>query len=548
MAKVAFISIMWHSRFVEELGVEYLTSILRKETNHEVKIFFKFPEESYDVFFQSVIEFEPEIIGISLSHKFTGLEPLYAGASLLKEKLPASYICLGGIFASTNATNIMYKIKEVDCIFLGEAENIITDFVEMIINHQDLSSLNGIVYRCNDGTINILPKKQFILDLDTIPFPARDYMEEDWFKKEPFKMVNLMGSRGCHGHCHFCNVPSMYAVYGTDLKWRGRSIKNILDEIEYLYKEHGVLIFSLNDSSFEDCIPITDGKKRLSMFSQEIINRNLKILWTCCFRAETFKNTKEDIELIELMVKSGLYNLLIGVEAGNKKALNTFSKRATVNDNYEAIKIFENYPVYISKGFIMFTPQSTCSLLSDNLEFAHEIGLDQELIYLTTKAAVFDETPYVNDLQNEGYLSLKYDWENEYPYKWKDDNVRKMAEELQFIRDVYMDELEYTQYYGRNAIIWNRYAEGRFREELQYNQYHVNRLRAEIGTYNYAFIFNCIELCKRGWNIHEYRIIKNKYFDHGFLKVYDEMVLQSKKISRLFRMHGITMTDIIDPK
>lgn len=40
------------------------------------------------------------------------------------------------------------------------------------------------------------------MDLDAIPFPARDYMEEDWFKNDPFKMVNLMGSRGCHGHCH----------------------------------------------------------------------------------------------------------------------------------------------------------------------------------------------------------------------------------------------------------------------------------------------------------------------------------------------------------
>ena len=32
MAKVAFVSIMWHSRFVEELGVEYLTAVLRKES------------------------------------------------------------------------------------------------------------------------------------------------------------------------------------------------------------------------------------------------------------------------------------------------------------------------------------------------------------------------------------------------------------------------------------------------------------------------------------------------------------------------------------
>ena len=62
----------------------------------------------------------------------------------------------------------------------------------------------------------------------------------------------------------------------------------------------------------------------------------------------------------------------------------------------------------------MFTPQSTPSLLRDNLEFAHKIGLDQELIYLTTKAAVFDQTPYVTDLQNEGYFNLSgmFIWTN----------------------------------------------------------------------------------------------------------------------------------------
>lgn len=544
MAKVAFVSIMWHSRFVEELGVEYLTAVLRKETNHEVRIFYKFPEDNYNDFFQQVIGFNPDIVGISLSHKYTGLEPLYAGASLLKEKLPEVYLCIGGIFASTNAENIMRKIQEVDCVFLGESENIIVDFVDKVINHQSIDALDGVVYRCENGTLKTIPKKNFIMDLDAIPFPARDYMEEDWFKNDPFKMVNLMGSRGCHGHGHFCNVPSMYAVYGTEHCWRGRSIANIVDEMEYLYKEHGVLIFSFNDSSFEDAMPLTEGKKRLATFANEILKRGLRILWTCCFRAETFKNNKEDIELIELMVKSGLYNLLIGVEAGNKRALNNFSKRATISDNYQSIEIFDRYPVYISKGFIMFTPQSTPSLLRDNLEFAHKIGLDQELIYLTTKAAVFDQTPYVTDLQNEGYLTQDYDWENEYPYTWKDDNVRQFAEALQFIRDVYMDELEYTQYYGRNAIIWYRFAEGRYRKELEYNQYHVNRLRKEIGIYNYAFISASIDLCERGWNIHEYRIIKSKYFDHGFLKVYDEMVLQSKKISRLFRMNNITMEDI----
>lgn len=278
MAKVAFVSIMWHSRFVEELGVEYLTAVLRKETNHEVRIFYKFPEDNYNDFFQQVIGFNPDIVGISLSHKYTGLEPLYAGASLLKEKLPEVYLCIGGIFASTNAENIMRKIQEVDCVFLGESENIIVDFVDKVINHQSIDALDGVVYRCENGTLKTIPKKNFIMDLDAIPFPARDYMEEDWFKNDPFKMVNLMGSRGCHGHCHFCNVPSMYAVYGTEHCWRGRSIANIVDEMEYLYKEHGVLIFSFNDSSFEDAMPLTEGKKRLATFANEILKRGLRIL------------------------------------------------------------------------------------------------------------------------------------------------------------------------------------------------------------------------------------------------------------------------------
>lgn len=115
--------------------------------------------------------------------------------------------------------------------------------MDKVINHQSIDALDGVVYRCENGTLKTIPKKNFIMDLDAIPFPARDYMEEDWFK-----MIRLNGKS--HGvkrvswTLSFCNVPSMYAVYGTEHCWRGRSIANIVDEMEYLYKEHGVLIFS----------------------------------------------------------------------------------------------------------------------------------------------------------------------------------------------------------------------------------------------------------------------------------------------------------------
>lgn len=234
------------------------------------------------------------------------------------------------------------------------------------------------------------------------------------------------------------------------------------------------------------------------------------------------------------------------MEAGNKRALNEFAKKATVENIYEAIDVFSQYPVYISKGFIMFTPQSTPDSLLKNLEFAHSVRLDEELIYLTTKSTVFDGTPFVKDLQKLGLLKDDYDWENEYPYDWKNDNVKAFANAMQFIRDVYMLELEYTQYYGRNMIILQRLATEEYFDIFEYQKYHIKRLRTAIGKYNYVFINKCIDLCSRGWNEHEYRIIKERNFDNGFLKVYQDMVLQSKKFSRLLKSRGMSLKDLVE--
>lgn len=53
----------------------------------------------------------------------------------------------------------MRKIQEVDCVFLGESENIIVDFVDKVINHQSIDALDGVVYRCENGTLKTIPKK-----------------------------------------------------------------------------------------------------------------------------------------------------------------------------------------------------------------------------------------------------------------------------------------------------------------------------------------------------------------------------------------------------
>lgn len=545
MGKIAFVSTLWRDRFVEEIGVGYLKAILEKESDHEVRIFYKYPSQNYSDFYEEVISYRPDLVGFTLSHKHTGLKPLYAGAKILKEKLNKVHIVLGGVFATFNAENILNKIKEVDSVLIGECENNIVEFADAVTSHKSISDIDGIVFRSKDGKIKMNSKTQYILNLDQLPFASRPYMDEEFFKNSIFKSCNMVGSRGCHGKCHFCNVPTMYKTYGEDLKWRGRSITNIVDEIEHLNKNYKVLIFNFVDSSFEDCTPLTAGKQRLADLANEIIKRDLKIFYSCCFRAETFKNNRQDKELIELLVKSGLYNILVGVEAGNEKALNEFSKRATLEDNYSAIKVFSEYPVYISKGFMMFTPYSTAETLEKNLIFAHEIGLDEELIYLTTITAVFDNTPFVLDLMSHNLLEKDYNWEDEYPFSWIDENAKKLANEILKIREEYMPELEYTQYYGRNLIILKRISDGSLWHEFAYMEHKVRELRQKIAKNNYAFISKCLDLVRGEWNQETYNLLKEEYINSGFINIYREMVLQAKKFSRLLKNRNTSIQELV---
>jgi len=539
MAKIAFISCLWRKRFTEELGVCYLKTVLQS-VGHEVEIFYKYPDDEVDVF-DEVVKFNPKLVGFSLSHKHTGIKPLAVGAEILMDKLDNPYIFAGGVFASFNAKNMLEKSPKLGAVMIGEGECSIVDLVNAALEKESFENVDGLIYR-EGNVIKENLKTKYIHNLDSIQFPNRDYIKK--YITSSIKSVNIVGSRGCHGKCHFCNVPTMYSTQG-DLRWRGRSVKNIVDEIEYLHKNYDIMIFNFGDSSMEDSTPLSQGKERLKNLAQEILGRGLKIFYSCCFRAETFKDTPKDNELISLLVKSGLYNILIGVEAGNKKALNSFSKRADVCDNLESIDLFSKYPIYISKGFMMFTPQSQYEDLKNNLDFAHSINLTEELIYLTTITSVFDGTPFVTDLQKAGLLEDNYDWEAEYPFSWSNDDVGKLASKMLEIRDECMEDLEFSQYYGRSDILLERMLDGRHPEVLAYRKWKIKSLREEMANNSYKFFDKCFDLIG-SWNEEEYSKLKKLYIIEKFQKIIYEMKLESKKFSRLLKQKNILIEEIIN--
>jgi len=88
-----------------------------------------------------------------------------------------------------------------------EAEKIIVQIVDAVLNHHTLSEIPGIVY--NGINNNVLYGKEYICNdnLDTIKFPRRELLRDNKGysvigKKASRKITNLITSRGCPKQLH----------------------------------------------------------------------------------------------------------------------------------------------------------------------------------------------------------------------------------------------------------------------------------------------------------------------------------------------------------
>ena len=121
-----------------------------------------------------------------------------------------------------------------------------------------------------DGKIVKNPDRPYIEDLDSLPFPARHLWPMERLR-EYEDILYLATSRGCVYWCEFCTTVRMHGR-----KYRMRSPKNVVDELEFLHKTYGVKKFTFCDDAF------TVDQPRTEALCSEILQRGLKIrveLW-----------------------------------------------------------------------------------------------------------------------------------------------------------------------------------------------------------------------------------------------------------------------------
>ena len=249
----------------------------------------------------------------------------------------------------------------IDYGVTGEAEMSLVDMVVAILDPKgDLSKVKGIVYRDADGVVRETEHAPSLSPVDDAPFPARHLLDNTLYYSFISQYRNfsaIITSRGCPYKCIFCEQGAK--------AFRGRSAKNVVDEIEVGFKEFGIREYDFFDSSF------TIQKRRVEEICDEIVRRGLKIAWSARTRADCV-----DRDMLRTMSKAGCMRIYYGIESGNEKILKTLLKESELDQIKEVVKETRKAGINTFGYFMIGNPGETPETIRETIEFSKQLDLD----------------------------------------------------------------------------------------------------------------------------------------------------------------------------
>ena len=339
------------------IGLAYLASMLR-ENGYKVRIVDNVVEKlSLDELVRKIKD--SVVVGITTTTPTFNTALKYA--KKIKSTLENVFVILGGIHVSFMPYSAL-KHEFVDAVCIGEGEYTLLEAVERLDRGKSLEGVRGLMYK-EDGRIIDNGRRDFIKNLDELPFPAYDLLPLEKYSILGQKLEHfpLMSSRGCPFGCRYCASSRFMGRM-----FRARSAENVADEIEWLNDKFGAKYVAFGDDTF------TLSKKRVLEFCREIRERGLDVEWSCSSRVDTI-----DGETIREMKRAGCNCIYYGVESANPQILNNFyRKRIKLEQVVDAVKKTKENEILTVCSFIIGAPMETREDMMRTLKFSIKLDPD----------------------------------------------------------------------------------------------------------------------------------------------------------------------------
>ena len=280
--------------------------------------------------------------------------------NLIKKRDVNIKILVGGPEVTLFPLKIMEN-KTIDFGIQGEGDFVVSEFLKLYDNGlSSCKELPGLVYRKNGVVIANRPA--MIDNLDKISFPRWSLVNlKDYCKKISNIEFPLCTSRGCPYKCSFCTSSKL------QIKYRVRSVENILGELEYLKKEFALKRFQILDDNFALV------KKRVLDLCQEMIRKRLNLKWVV---GQGISVGSTDYEMFKLMKEAGCLMVSIGVESVSQKVLDNIGKKTTIEKIERTIAAGKKAGLMVKAFFINGLPGATPITEMESIEFFKKNKID----------------------------------------------------------------------------------------------------------------------------------------------------------------------------
>ena len=409
------------------LGISYLSSTLKKHFPDNLDQYLAdYVEEQRNIReYKSVDEwilavakekspYAPDVVAISLMFS-TAYKFFKHLVSIYKKIWPNTQIVVGGTHATNCTQYLLDTTPEVDYVFRGEGEVALTKFIENLLNNKP-QMIQGVYKRETDPKIakfnhegkNLNHKLcEVPPNLDEVPnhnyelFSYEKYFDAGKLLRNydggHDKVYEIMGSRGCPFKCSFCSSHS-----SNDRNVRKRSIENIMEEVQHVYKKHGIRKILFNDDLF------TMKKSRFFDMMKAFKDANIPGLQ---FFTQGFHINVTDEEMIDAV--AGMTDaILFAVDSGSQYIQDKIIfKNNKLSRGRELMAHAQKKGLIVRSNFIFGFPTETREIMEESANYMRSIESDWFQIFT---AIPFIGTALHEQLLERGILKKRFDerlWE-----------------------------------------------------------------------------------------------------------------------------------------
>jgi len=358
------------------LGLLYLSSHLKRRG---------FAVGVFDATFGSIADFtatlereRPPLVGIAVNL----MTKRNALAMIALAKQSGAKVVIGGPDPPHHAAS--YLDAGADVVVIGEGEQTLEELIVALRSPgADLSAINGIVFKGENGKAASTPARALLPDLDGQPYPDREAIDlprylSAWRDRHGSGTVSLITARGCPYTCTWCSR----SVFGET--HRRRSVGNVADEVETIVDRYHPERLWYADDVF------AIHRTWTISYARELERRRIRLPFECISRAERI-----DDDVAAALASLGCFRVWIGSESGSQRILDAMKRKVSVDQVRDTARRLRRHGIEVGMFIMLGYDGERMADLQATVDHLKHTAPD---VFLTTVSYPIKGTPYYDQV------------------------------------------------------------------------------------------------------------------------------------------------------